>query len=581
MRLKHLIVLFVVALLSMFATLSASAQDGDTVGIGNNSDLGSFLVSSNGTTLYTFANDEPGVSNCIGQCLELWPAYTVDSAEVSTSVDIGGELGTIARDDGSLQVTFNNQPLYVYSGDAAPGDVTGQGVGNVWFVVPVSGPVVLAADNEELGSILTGANGFTLYTFDNDTLGVSNCQGGCRESWPALTVSADTALAAGDGVQGILGSIPQEDGSLHVTYYGQPLYFFSGDENAGDTNGQGAGDVWFVGTADTLRIKRNAQLGSILAANNEFTLYTFSNDEANLSNCVGQCVESWPPYLVSSDGDIVAEDGISGAFGTLEREDGSLQVTLDGSPLYYFTGDATRDDATGEGVGNVWFTVKLDDVIVSNNAELGTILAGSNGMTLYVFANDEFNWSNCVGDCATSWPPFTVEEEGAVLAPAALQADFGTTLRADGTIQVTFQTQPLYFFSGDAAVGDTNGNGAGDVWSVVPVSVATCSITPSDATANVRFGPSTEFGISQELAAGAIANANGQALGVDNIVWWRLDTNDWVRSDVVTETGDCDALPQVVPPTAPSSDGTDTSGDDDGGGDDDDDDDGPTATEEP
>lgn len=574
MRQKHLFVLCMFVLLSSITFLPVAAQDGFTVSVGSNSDLGSFLVSSDGMTLYTFANDEPGVSNCVGQCLELWPAYTVESDEITSSVDLGGELGTISRDDGSLQVTFNNQPLYLYSEDQAPGDTNGQGVGNVWFVVPVSTPVVLSAESTELGPILTGPNKFTLYTFDADQPGVSNCIDQCRENWPPLTISQGESLTAGQNVPGILGGIPQDDGTVHVTYYGRPLYFFSGDENVGDTNGHGVGDVWFAADMFTLKLQQNNEIGSIIAANNGFSLYTFANDEPNVSNCVGQCLDLWPPYLVNSDVLLLGTAGIDGEIGTIEHEDGSLQVTLNNQPLYYYSGDEAPGATNGEGVGDVWFTIKRDDVRVVTNDELGTILAGANGMTLYAFANDEPNWSNCAGDCATAWPPLTLDEEGAVVAPLAIQADLATTLRADGTFQVTYQGQPLYFFSGDETPGETNGNGSGDVWSVVSVSLASCTVAPTDGSANARLGPGTEFEVAKELVANHWLIANGQTVGFDDFVWWRLETGEWVRSDVVEETGDCDALPQIERPALPGGDSntTDTTGTTDSG---------PTATEEP
>lgn len=559
MHRKHLLVAFILVLLSsLLVVLPVSAQGGSTVGVGSDSNLGSFLVDANGMTLYTFTNDDPDVSNCVGQCLELWPAYTVASAEVTSAVELDGVLGTITRDDGSLQVTYNNQPLYLYTGDAAPGDVTGQGVGDVWFVVPVASPVLFATENPELGAILTDASNFTVYTFANDVPGRSNCVDACRQNWPPVVVSAETALVAGDGIPGLLGGLPQDDGTVHVTYYGQPLYRFSGDVNPGETNGQGAGDVWFAASLATVKIKSHPELGSILGANNGFALYTFTNDEANVSNCVGQCLELWPPYRVTSaDIPLAAAPGVTGQLGTITRDDGTIQVTINALPLYYYSGDTLPAEVTGEGVGDVWFTINLDNVSVANNPELGTILTAPNGFTLYTYANDEPSWSNCVDECAEAWPPFTAEVEGAVIAPAALQEDFGTTLRADGTFQITFQGQPLYLFGGDDTPGLVNGNGAGGVWSVVPVSIVTasCNLTPSQGFANVRTGPGTSFPVSQELDGTAVVNADGQAIGDDSLVWWHLTTNDWVRSDVVVATGDCNALPSLERPASPAGSG--------------------------
>jgi predicted lipoprotein with Yx(FWY)xxD motif len=100
-------------------------------------DLGTYLVDTNGMTLYMYTKDTPGVSNCSGQCAANWPPYVVASADAATHVQAGvaGKVGTITRADGSLQVTYNDEPLYYWVKDTKPGDTTGQNVGGVWFVV--------------------------------------------------------------------------------------------------------------------------------------------------------------------------------------------------------------------------------------------------------------------------------------------------------------------------------------------------------------------------------------------------------------------------------------------------------------
>jgi predicted lipoprotein with Yx(FWY)xxD motif len=104
------------------------------------SDLGTIVVDANGRTVYVFDKDTPGSgkSACAGDCLAKWPAVTADSA--SPEVDgVSGDVGTITRDDGTTQVTLNGMPLYLYAADAQAGDVTGQAVGGVWWVVGPDG----------------------------------------------------------------------------------------------------------------------------------------------------------------------------------------------------------------------------------------------------------------------------------------------------------------------------------------------------------------------------------------------------------------------------------------------------------
>lgn len=206
-------------------------------------DVGQTLVGPTGMTVYIFTNDEPGVSNCADQCLANWPALTVASEdELVLGNNLHGELGTITReDDGTMQVTYNGWPLYYWKDDAARGDATGEGVGDVWYTLAPE-TVVVSESGEYL---VAGAGGKTLYTFDNDEAGVSNCSGDCLTAWPALVGEADRVVG-GAGVEGELGTITRDDGSVQVTYNGWPLYFFAEDAAPGDTNGDGVGEVWHL-----------------------------------------------------------------------------------------------------------------------------------------------------------------------------------------------------------------------------------------------------------------------------------------------------------------------------------------------
>ncbi len=106
----------------------------------SDSSLGQILTTADGMTLYLFTPDGSGPSTCTGGCATAWPPFTEEA--------VAGEgldsllLGTVTRDDGSLQVTYGGHPLYLFSGDAAPGDVNGQGSGGVWFAVNAAGEQV-------------------------------------------------------------------------------------------------------------------------------------------------------------------------------------------------------------------------------------------------------------------------------------------------------------------------------------------------------------------------------------------------------------------------------------------------------
>lgn len=117
-------------------TGTAAAGESDaTVQISEEGDLAPYLVGPDGMTLYTFANDEPGTSNCDESCLANWPPLTVEDGEEPTAgEDVDGELGIYEHEDGTMQVTYNEMPLYYFVQDQEPGDTTGHEVADVWFV---------------------------------------------------------------------------------------------------------------------------------------------------------------------------------------------------------------------------------------------------------------------------------------------------------------------------------------------------------------------------------------------------------------------------------------------------------------
>ena len=106
---------------------------------------------------------------------------------------------------------------------------------------------VATADVGQLGTVLVDGTGRTLYLFTNDTGTSSTCSGDCATTWPALTTKGDAT--AGTGAQSSkLGTTTRDDGTTQVTYAGHPLYLYSGDTAAGDSNGEGVGDIWFAVT---------------------------------------------------------------------------------------------------------------------------------------------------------------------------------------------------------------------------------------------------------------------------------------------------------------------------------------------
>ncbi len=92
----------------------------------------------------------------------------------------------------------------------------------------------------KMGKILADAKGMTLYTFDKDAMGKSNCDEACLKKWPAFHAAAK-AKAEGEWTL-----VKAADGKEMWAYEGKPLYTFAGDKKPGDMAGDGVGGVWHV-----------------------------------------------------------------------------------------------------------------------------------------------------------------------------------------------------------------------------------------------------------------------------------------------------------------------------------------------
>ena len=277
--------------------------------------LGQILVDATGHTLYAFTNDADAKSTCSGTCAQAWPPLVVDANwTVAPGLD-SGVFSTVSRDDGSLQLAAGKYPLYTFSGDAVPGDTNGQASGGVWFVVdgkasivtttakgapqatattvaagssattkpaaaagggygsssanpttvaaksaatvapaaPATAAAMAKTASNALGTIVVDAEGRTLYGFMKDVNGTSTCIGACATTWPPMLVSGDVTV---DGLdKNLFSVIDRPDGTKQLKMGKWPLYRFSGDAEAGDTDGQGSGGSWFVIGADAKLIK--------------------------------------------------------------------------------------------------------------------------------------------------------------------------------------------------------------------------------------------------------------------------------------------------------------------------------------
>lgn len=128
--------------------------------------LGSYLTDSHGRTLYIVVDDDDQSVGCAGECAEAWPPFTLESIDSMMGESMSGDamsdesmegdemamatldpelVGTVARDDGTTQVTYQGHPLYYFVGDEDPGEVNCQAIenfGGTWYVIAPSGEIV-------------------------------------------------------------------------------------------------------------------------------------------------------------------------------------------------------------------------------------------------------------------------------------------------------------------------------------------------------------------------------------------------------------------------------------------------------
>jgi len=228
---------------------SSPAQPANTVRLGSNETLGSFLVDANGRTLYYFANDTAGKSNCTGQCLTLWQPFYAASIVVPVELNTT-DFGQITTAAGTNQTTYQGWPLYYYSGDKNPGDTNGQNIQNIWFVVANPFYNVLLMNNSASKIYLSDVGGKAIYYFKSDVKGTatadpqSKCTGTCLSTWTIFDQGqaiVPAYLKASD-----FKEFTRPDGLTQLAYKGFPLYQYSGDASSGDTTGDGVNSLWYL-----------------------------------------------------------------------------------------------------------------------------------------------------------------------------------------------------------------------------------------------------------------------------------------------------------------------------------------------
>lgn len=234
------------AALLAFATIACSDHlnpTGPDLGLATTS-LGRVMTGEGGRTLYFFAPDVDGKSNCNGGCATTWPVFYKETPTLGDGLT-AADFTTITRTDGSKQTAFKGWPLYYFRNDAKAGDVNGENVGNVWQVAKPNYTVLVASRQ------LVGNNGISylfdtkegtgnsLYLVDNvgRTLYLFTPDKKDRNTFTRADLSNNTVWPV---FEGSIGEIPSTlnkadfgtisvFGKTQITYKGWPLYYFGND----------------------------------------------------------------------------------------------------------------------------------------------------------------------------------------------------------------------------------------------------------------------------------------------------------------------------------------------------------------
>jgi len=222
--------------------------------------LDQFLVDKDGNSLYYFANDVNGTSNCTGTCLNQWIPYSEDLTNIVLGEGLeAGDFGNITTSTGVKQNTYKGWPLYYHAPLVGatnvrelPGELTGQGIGNIWFVAKPDYSIMIANyqltghNGKTYKSDLTegtgrtayfvDARGNTLYTFRNDSFNVNKFTKPDFSNNANFPVYENESVVVPTALDKTLFGVITVAGHRQLTYKGWPLYYFIQDGGVRGSN---------------------------------------------------------------------------------------------------------------------------------------------------------------------------------------------------------------------------------------------------------------------------------------------------------------------------------------------------------
>lgn len=254
-RVKILLSVIAIGLIFISCSDDSSGPDdeGDYLQVTSSQSHGNILTDADGNSLYYFARDVHGESQCEGACISNWPVFFSEEVEAGSGLE-PADVATITRSDGSSQTTYRGWPLYYFANDNQPEEVNGDGANGLWFVAKTDYSLLVAngqlvgedgsnyTEDYEQGegntTYFIDSGGRTLYTFSFDSANTNNFTAedfSNNSVWPIFYTDIE-ALPNGVNKEDF-GEILVHGEEQQLTYKGWPLYLFGQDAQQGDTKG--------------------------------------------------------------------------------------------------------------------------------------------------------------------------------------------------------------------------------------------------------------------------------------------------------------------------------------------------------
>ena len=491
------------------------------------SNLGDILVggpgsSQNGFTVYTFDNDNGGpFSSCEGGCANTWPPVLVNSVQQAAidnlPAEFNGTFGVSGRCDGTLQITYNDEPLYFYSQDNAAGDTNGDGVNGVWHAVVGAPAPANCTDGiqngDETGIDCGGSCAACVSCTDGiqngDETGV-DCGGSCPDACSFGPAPSNlTAIEDAGAIDLTWSDNSTGEDNFHIERNAG-----SGFAEIATTNGNTTSYSDFTVSSGTYSYRVRAAQGGVFSNYSNVASATIAGNPCDSTSNPGTGLTGDDFVMgLNSDGIAYHEDvshnpsffviSLNGAGGDVSQNaskgnryeadfSGSvspgvvytMEVRIQGNN--YNTGQCIHSIQVqlGEGVdstpcqtggstggGETPVAAPEPVLAVASSPSFGPFLTGAAGssqpgFTLYTTTG------SCTGGCLDNWPPLLVDDPALVNNPGGITNTVGSVLFGEvdcvTKYQATLDGEPLYFYVGDNAAGDTNGSTVSG-WNVATV----------------------------------------------------------------------------------------------------------------